>query len=136
MEITIDIVNRTYEQIKEMCDFNGIAVERYVLDCVLDNFNIMKYGDLNEKFKPKEEVKAIVKETPKIEEEKPKTKVGRPRKVQVEEEVKPIVEEIKKELTEEIINPKQTLVKKEEVVNTTDSKLEKKLIRTRKLSVK
>lgn len=135
MEITIDIVNRTYEQIKEMCDFNGIAVERYVLDCVLDNFNIMKYGDLNEKFKPKEEVKAIVKETPKIEEEKPKTKVGRPRKVQVEEE-KPIVEEIKKELTEEIINPKQTLVKKEEVVNTTDSKLEKKLIRTRKLNVK
>lgn len=50
MEVTINIIDRIYDQIKEMTQFNGITIEKYVLDCVLDKFNIMKYGDINEKF--------------------------------------------------------------------------------------
>lgn len=50
MEVTINIIDRIYEQIKDMTQFNGITIEKYVLDCVLDKFNIMKYGDINENF--------------------------------------------------------------------------------------
>ena len=78
MEITIDLPDKIYDEIKQMCEFNGITIIKYAFDCVLDNYNTMKYGDLNEKLgikeEPKEETKNI--ETPIIEKKKP----GRPRK--------------------------------------------------------
>ena len=49
MKITIEIIDRNYEQIKEFCEFNKIAIEEYIVQCVEDNFFTRKYGDLNEK---------------------------------------------------------------------------------------
>ena len=93
MEITIDLPDKIYDEIKQMCEFNGITIIKYAFDCVLDNYNTMKYGDLNEKLgikeEPKEETKNI--ETPIIEKKKP----GRPRKKKDEEILEKQKEEIK-----------------------------------------
>lgn len=118
MILTIEIVDRNYEQIKEFCDFNQIKIEDYIVQCVEDDYFTRKYGDLNEKLnpsKPKIEEKPLTKEIDKsienkTEEEKKveKKKVGRPRKKKVEEE--PTLKEEKKE--EPIIEEKQ--IEKEE----------------------
>jgi len=76
MEISIDIPDKIYAEIKEMCEYNSIGVDDYIFNCTLDNFNIMKYGDLNEKIMKKENVDA--EEKPQVSVEK--KKVGRPRK--------------------------------------------------------
>lgn len=83
MEIILDIPDKMYNEIMEMCVYNNIVLDDYLLDCIFDNFNLMKYDDLNEKLNKKEEKI----ETPKVE-EKPnevteKKKVGRPRKKNV-----------------------------------------------------
>lgn len=49
MEITVNIVNRNYEQIKEFCELNKIKIEDYITQCVEDDFFTRKYGDLNQK---------------------------------------------------------------------------------------
>lgn len=107
MTLTIEIVDRNYEQIKEFCDFNQIKIEDYIVQCVEDDYFTRKYGDLNEKLnpsKPKIEEKPLTKEIDRpIEEKLEKKKVGRPRKKKVEEE--PTLKEEKKE--EPIIEEKQ-----------------------------
>ena len=55
MKVEIDINNRLYDDIKEMCDLNGIVIEEYILNTISDSFYTLKYGDLNEKFNKKEE---------------------------------------------------------------------------------
>lgn len=130
MEITIDIVDRNYHQIKEFCDFNQIKIEDYIVQCVEDDFFIRKYGDLNEKFKqPKTEVeeKAVTENLKK--EEEPKTekkKVGRPKKK--------IEEPTQNENTdkEPKIDNKSVLIKKEEMIDTTDKQLQKTQTRIRR----
>lgn len=84
MEITIDLPDRLYEEINEMCVYNGITITKYVFDCVLDNYNTMKYGDLNEKLGINKEEAPKVEEKPK--EVAEKKRVGRPRKKKVETE--------------------------------------------------
>ena len=142
MNITIDIIDRVYKQIKEMCDYNNISVEKYIVDCVMDNFNILKYGDLNEKINPKEKEEKV-EEKQKIE-EKPKKRVGRPKKVKTEENSKeepkeePIVET---KMTETFFGPLETLKmttsgKVEDNVDTTDKQLQNKITRLTKRTLK
>lgn len=122
MEVTINIIDRNYEQIKEFCDFNKISIEDYIVQCTEDDFFTRKYGDLNEKInqmKPKEEQKPPMeekkKEIVKDEEKTEKKKVGRPKK-KVEEV--PVVEEPK-------IDTEHFFVKKEESVDTTNKELQR-----------
>ena len=121
MELTINIIDRNYEQIKEFCDFNKIKIEDYVVQCAEDDFFIRKYGDLNEKLlKPKESSKneeVVIKKEAKplleVSQEKPKKKVGRPKK-NVEGE--PIING-ELEIQEILKNSEQVLIKKEEVID-------------------
>ena len=122
MEVTIDIIDRNYEQIKEFCDFNKISIEDYIVQCTEDDFFTRKYGDLNEKInqmKPKEEQKPPMeekkKEIVKDEEKTEKKKVGRPKK-KVEEV--PVAEEPK-------VDTEHFFVKKEESVDTTNKELQR-----------
>ncbi len=140
MQITIDIIDRNYEQIKEFCDFNKITIEDYIVQCAEDDFFTRKYGDLNEKLtKPKEqpkveetppqEVKQILEETPKVVEEKPKKKVGRPKKV-VEES--PTIDNETK-IKKIIKNTEQVLIKKEDFIDTSSQNKTTKVKRTLKV---
>lgn len=141
MKINIEIIDRLYEQIKSMCDFNNITVENYIIDCVTDAFNIMKYGDLNEKIQNETTEKKLEEKTStdKIE-EKPKKKVGRPKKVKEEK----IVEKQENPTT----TPKETISEpleiredkgiftKEQNTDTTDRELQNKIIRVTKRTLK
>lgn len=123
MQITIDIIDRNYDQIKEFCEFNNIKVEDYIVQCVEDDFFTRKYGDLNEKIRSKEqdrktEEKPITEETPKVE----KKKVGRPKKV-VEEKPTVIVDNKKENEIQEIVkNTQQVFVRKEDIIDTIEVK--------------
>lgn len=123
MQITIDIIDRNYDQIKEFCEFNNIKVENYIVQCVEDDFFTRKYGDLNEKIRSKEqdrkiEEKPITEETPKVE----KKKVGRPKKV-VEEKPTVIVNNKKENEIQEIVkNTQQVFVRKEDIIDTIEVK--------------
>ena len=123
MQITIDIIDRNYDQIKEFCEFNNIKVEDYIVQCVEDDFFTRKYGDLNEKIKSKEqgqktEEKSITEETPKVE----KKKVGRPKKV-VEEKPIVIIDNKKENEIQEIVkNAQQVFVRKEDIIDTIEVK--------------
>lgn len=123
MQITIDIIDRNYDQIKEFCEFNNIKVEDYIVQCVEDDFFTRKYGDLNEKIRSKEqdqktEEKPITEETPKVE----KKKVGRPKKV-VEEKPTVIVDNKKENEIQEIVkNTQQIFVRKEDIIDTIEVK--------------
>lgn len=130
MEVTVEIVDRNYEQIKEFCDFNNIRIEDYIVQCAEDDYFTRKYGDLNEKLKPKEEVKEV-KEEPK-EEEQPKVekkKVGRPKK-KVEEKP-PIVEE-EKFIEEPKVETEQVFIRQEDTIDTTNKELVKEQKRTKR----
>lgn len=130
MEITINIIDRNYDQIKEFCDFNNILIEDYIVRCVEDDFFTRKYGDLNEKLNPpKVEEKPPQQETKK-EETTEKKKVGRPKKVK--EETTTVVEN----KIEDIVKDKeQFLIRVEDVVDTTDktteTKIRKRTLKTR-----
>ena len=113
MKITIEIVDRNYEQIKEFCDFNKIPIDEYIVNCVENDFFIRKYGDLNEKVSPTEKKTEIIKEEIKVEKKKP----GRPKKKIEEPKIE--IEKNEKEInnTNDFIKEKQT--------DTTDKELQK-----------
>lgn len=113
MKITIEIVDRNYEQIKEFCDFNKITIDEYIVNCVENDFFIRKYGDLNEKVSPTEKKTEIIKEETKVEKKKP----GRPKKKIEEPKIE--IEKNEKEInnTNDFIKEKQT--------DTTDKELQK-----------
>lgn len=121
MEIKIEIIDRVYNEIEDMCNFNGITIEDYVLKAVMDNYYIMKYGDLNTKFKKNDEEK-MKNETS---DEVPKKKVGRPKKT----------ETINEKHSEFIEKPVEEKVEKQDEINKV-SDLTTKIKRTRKLTVK
>ena len=127
MKVTIDIVDRNYEQIKEFCDFNGINIEDYIVECTENDFFIRKYGDLNDKLnntkteveeKPmpqeiKEKFDELAEMKKKEEAKIEKKKVGRPKKK--------VEEEIKKDDSEELlknISKNQVFVRQEDIVDT------------------
>ena len=120
MEVKIDIPDKVYNEIVEMCDFNSISVEDFSFQCVMDSFNLMKYADLNEKLN---NTKITVEEKPFPEELKKekndatieKKKVGRPRKKKIDENNASVKTE----------NVEQTIIRKEETVNTIDNNTNK-----------
>ena len=134
MELVINIIDRNYEQIKEFCEFNNITIEDYVVQCAEDDFFTRKYGDLNEKLKPSEtktEEKTINKPTDVIKTEKKKT--TRAKKVKEEKETEN--DDGKLKIDDILINDtNQVLIKKEEIIDTTDEnkpKVVKRTLRTR-----
>ena len=134
MELVINIIDRNYEQIKEFCEFNNITIEDYVVQCAEDDFFTRKYGDLNEKLKPSEtktEEKTINKPTDVIKTEKKKT--TRAKKVKEEKETEN--DDGKLKIDDILINDtNQVLIKKEEIIDTTNEnkpKVVKRTLRTR-----
>lgn len=120
MEIKIDIPDKVYNEISEMCEFNSISVENFAFQCIMDSFNLMKYDDLNKKLNS---TKTIVEEKPTSDELKKekndatteKKKVGRPRKKKIDENNVSVKTE----------NVEQTIIRKEETVNTIDNNTNK-----------
>lgn len=144
MKITIEIIDRNYEQIKEFCEFNKIAIEEYIVQCVEDDFFTRKYGDLNEKlnkttFEEKytellEKKRNELSENKKENENKTeKKKVGRPKKVKEEEVVSPIENKLGDFVFDE--KNEEFIVRVEDTVNTNDNIGQSK-IRKRTLKVK
>lgn len=126
MEVKIDIPDKVYNEIVEMCNFNSISVEDFSFQCVMDSFNLMKYADLNEKLnstkitvEEKPFPEELKKELDKIKEKNNSTvekkKVGRPRKKKSEED-SALIEDKKTE---------QSVIRKEDIVNTTDNSAKK-----------
>lgn len=134
MKVEVDLPDRLYEEIRELCEYNNQTIDRYIVDCISDTYYTLKYGDLNLKInKGKEDLKADEKIIEKTE-KKPdveKKKVGRPRK-KVEEIVKTDKEE--KPINEETVlnNTKDTILKKEDTVNIVDEQLQNKIKRTKR----
>lgn len=134
MKVEVDLPDRLYEEIRELCEYNSQTIDRYIVDCISDTYYTLKYGDLNLKInKDKEDLKTdenIIEKT----EKKPdveKKKVGRPRK-KVEETVKTEIKE--KQVIDETVlnNTKDTFLKKEDAVSVIDEQLQNKIKRTKR----
>lgn len=114
MEVKIELIDKVYDEISEMCKLNNITVDEYIVNTVMDNYYIMKFGDLNDKFKKNTEPK--------------KTTVKKKEEVKIEE-AKPVVEP---KVVPEPIPPTPT-VKEEEVPKTNiDVNLQNKIKHTRR----
>lgn len=127
MEIKIDIPDKLYDEIKEMCDYNSLTIENYVIETIMDNYYTFKFGDLNEKIKNVREKK----EQPKVEEKKKEeivwyNKEGRVNEVKQTEVEKP--KEEKKDTETESVKEKN-----EPVIEDASKVTEKKVKRTRTL---
>lgn len=134
MKVEVDLPDRLYEEIRELCEYNNQTIDRYIVDCISDTYYTLKYGDLNLKInKGKEDLKTDEKIIEKTE-KKPdveKKKVGRPRKkveeiVKTDKEEKPIIEETV------LNNAKDTILKKKDTVNIVDEQLQNKIKRTKR----
>ena len=131
MKIEVNLPDRLYEEIRELCEYNNQTIDRYIVDCISDTYYTWKYGDLNLKLNPNKEdlnEKIVEKKATDV----PKKKVGRPRK-KVEEAVKTEIKE--KPMFEETVlnNTKNTVLKKEETVNIIDEQLQNKIKRTKRV---
>lgn len=96
MEVKIQIIDKLYREIYEMCEFNNTTVEDYIEKLVMDDYYTLKHGDLNKKLVKEEKV---IEELPKKEEkieETPKKTENKPRKKK-EEKVETEKKEEKKE---------------------------------------
>lgn len=127
MEIKIDIPDKLYEELKEMCDYNSLTIENYVIETIMDNYYTIKFGDLNEKIKNVREKK----EQPKVEENKKEEivwydKEGKVNEVKQTETEKP--KEEKKDTETESVKEKN-----EPVIEDTSKVTEKKVKRIRTL---
>lgn len=83
MVVEIDIIDRVFRNIEDFCETNGLDINEYMSNAVMERYNLDKYGDLNDKLVKKEDVKEVVK--PVIIEEKTEEIVEEPVKVSVEE---------------------------------------------------
>lgn len=133
MKIEINLPKKLYEEIKELCEYNKISVEKYLCDCISDSFYTLKYGDLN--LKIGNENKDTKVNEAKIEDAVvEKKKVGRPRKkVETCGEVKN-AEVSEKE--EGILNKNGSntdLVKKDDVLGSFEENTENKIKRTKRV---
>ena len=130
MKIEIDVPDRLYSEIRELCEYNNQQIDRYVIDCISDTYYTLKYGDLNLKLNPnKEDLNEKIVE--KKATDAPKKKVGRPRKkvadvVSTDTKETPIIEETV------LNNTKETVLKKEDTVNVVDEHLQNKITRTKR----
>ena len=133
MKIEINLPKKLYEEIKELCEYNKISVEKYLYDCISDSFYTLKYGDLNLKM-GNESKDAKVNEA-KIEDVVvEKKKVGRPRKkVETCSEVKNVEVSEKEEGTLNKNGSNTDLAKKDDVLGGFEENTENKIKRTKRV---
>lgn len=66
MELTIDIPDRTYTNLKSFCEANGTEIAVYVVSAINERFSLDRFGDMNEMIKktePKKRAPRKKKET-------------------------------------------------------------------------
>lgn len=133
MKIEINLPKKLYEEIKELCEYNKISVEKYLYDCISDSFYTLKYGDLN--LKMSNESKDVKVNEVKIEDVVvEKKKVGRPRKkVKTCSEVKNTEVSEKEEGTLNKNGLSTDLVKKDDVLGSFEENTENKIKRTKRV---
>lgn len=56
LNIELDIPKRIADAVKEHCMEASVTLEEYVYDCISNDINIRKYGDLNDLLCNKEDV--------------------------------------------------------------------------------
>lgn len=133
MKIEINLPKKLYEEIKELCEYNKISVEKYLYDCISDSFYTLKYGDLN--LKMSNENKDVKVNEAKIEDVVvEKKKVGRPRKkVETCSEVKNAEVPEKEEDTLNKNSSNTDSVKKDDVLGSFEENTENKIKRTKRV---
>lgn len=105
MELTIDIPDRVYSNLKLFCEANGIEIAAYALTALEERLSVDRFGDMNEMLKKPEPKKRVTRkkaepkpEAKKVEEEKKEeptpVDVVEPPKVEADEPV--VVEKPKK----------------------------------------
>lgn len=92
MDFEIRIDKRLYEDIEQYCQVNGLDIGKYCTDVLRKQLTLDKYGDLNEKFTPKEKQREDYKTN--IIEPKPITK---PKPKEMSESVVEIPQELPNE---------------------------------------
>lgn len=53
MRITLELDDKLGEDIKSFCKLNNMKYTKYLTEIIESRFNIDRFGDLNEKIKPK-----------------------------------------------------------------------------------
>lgn len=105
MVIKIDINDRLYQDISDLCQANNIKIYQYIIDVVMDNFYTLKYGDLNDKINEKryinKEKEEDIKNLEKVEEKEAKENSAKPKRTnnqvcEREEDKDGLVKKIKK----------------------------------------
>lgn len=129
MEIKIDIPDKLYEELKEMCDYNSLTIENYVIETIMDNYYTIKFGDLNEKIK---NVRGK-KEQPKVEENKKEEIVWYDKEGKVNEVKQTETEKPKEEKKDTETETVKKVEKNETVIEDTSKVTEKKIKRIRTL---
>lgn len=129
MEIKIDIPDKLYDEIKEMCDYNLLTIENYVTQTIMDNYYTIKFGDLNEKIKNVREKK----EQPKVEEDKKEEIVWYDKEGKVNEVKQTETEKPKEEKKDTETETVKKVEKNETVIEDTSKVTEKKIKRIRTL---
>lgn len=129
MEIKIDIPDKLYDEIKEMCDYNSLTIENYVTQTIMDNYYTIKFGDLNEKIKNVREKK----QQPKVEENKKEEIVWYDKEGKVNEVKQTETEKPKEEKKDTETETVKKVEKNESVIEDTSKVTEKKIKRIRTL---
>ena len=129
MEIKIDIPDKLYDELKEMCDYNSLTIENYVIETIMDNYYTIKFGDLNEKIKNVREKK----EQPKVEEKKKEEIVWYDKEGKVNEVKQTEVEKPKEEKKDTETETVKKVEKNETVIEDASKVTEKKIKRVRTL---
>lgn len=52
MSITTKLTDKLEKEIRDFCRLNGLQLGEYVAKCIEKQFNLDRYGDLNERFLP------------------------------------------------------------------------------------
>lgn len=129
MEIKIDIPDKLYDEIKEMCDYNSLTIENYVIETIMNNYYTIKFGDLNEKIKNVREKK----EQPKVEENKKEEIVWYDKEDKVNEVKQTETEKPKEEKKDTETETVKKVEKNESVIEDASKVTEKKIKRIRTL---
>lgn len=56
LNIELDIPKRTMDAVNEYCGTSSITLEEYICDCISNDINVRRYGDLNDILRVNENV--------------------------------------------------------------------------------
>lgn len=54
MTLEIEIIDRIYHNIEAFCHVNNKDIKEYIVNSIIERYNLDRYGDLNEKVHKKE----------------------------------------------------------------------------------